>query len=389
MRRVPEAPAPRPRRASRVRPRSRSRSSSSGRGALAQGLRARGARRAGREGTRADDRLRPRAVRERLARAATAATRATGSSRATCGARSARRARPSGLLADPYTATSIRFVRGGASEVRHRPRRRARRRVAEGRAAVDVRRARALRQRPAEPARRRRIGRPSEGRRRRGDRGFAPDTSFRCADRSPIAVERRCRAVGVTRRRAHAMQRGSTRVRGLGRPPSTGVRVRLVDARPACARRRVRAARSSGACARQRDAAGSPAERLCGAADRGDAATRASTATRRRRVRVSLAATDPPAPRWRRKRWNSRASTSPEGRSRRVRPALLVVGGALEALDEGLDVGVRSATARETWRSYSPAASSSSGRVDRDADEALELAQRARARPSGSAPTAT
>ena len=54
------------------------------------------------------------------------------------------------------------------------------------------------------------------------------------------------------------------------------------------------------------------------------------------RVRAAML----PDPRWRRKRWNSRAMMSPEGSVARLRGGLLLVGGALEALDEGLDLGI-------------------------------------------------
>ena len=53
-----------------------------------------------------------------------------------------------------------------------------------------------------------------------------------------------------------------------------------------------------------------------------------------------------PSPRWRRKRWNSRARTSPDGRCP-GRAARLLVGRALEALDERLDVGVELDRARD------------------------------------------
>ena len=47
-----------------------------------------------------------------------------------------------------------------------------------------------------------------------------------------------------------------------------------------------------------------------------------------------------PGPRWRRKRWNSRARTSPEGRSPGSGSGSSSGRGLLEALDEGLHVGV-------------------------------------------------
>ena len=125
------------------------------------------------QGPGAQDRLPPRPVRRRL-----------GERRRLRHARPDPRARPareelpqrdarcvvlSGRLADPYTSTTIAFARGGASEVDidHV--------VALGDAwqkgawRWPHARARGLRQRSAEPARRRRIGQPPEGRRRHGD----------------------------------------------------------------------------------------------------------------------------------------------------------------------------------------------------------------------------
>ena len=56
-------------------------------------------------------------------------------------------------------------------------------------------------------------------------------------------------------------------------------------------------------------------------------------------------------PRWRRKRWNSRASTSPEGRSRRVGASASSSAALLEPLDERLHVGVALRRRATTWRS--------------------------------------
>ena len=55
--------------------------------------------------------------------------------------------------------------------------------------------------------------------------------------------------------------------------------------------------------------------------------------------RCSSRAYVPSGPRWRRKRWNSRARMSPEGTSSGDR-SLLALGGLLEPFDERLDVGV-------------------------------------------------
>ena len=107
-------------------------------------------------------RLPPRAASATAGRASTAATRATGSSARDLRAKSLPQQRRAVRRAQRPPRRSLHvdrrstFVRGGASEVDIDHRRRPGRRVAEGRPALAAARARRLRQRSAEPARRRR-----------------------------------------------------------------------------------------------------------------------------------------------------------------------------------------------------------------------------------------
>ena len=239
-------------------------------------------------------RCRSRAARRRPATAASssatagrrspAATRATGSSRATSPPRPTLRTTAAcerGTLADPYTAARDHVRPRRRVGGRHRPRRRALGRLAEGRAAVDRRDARRVRQRPAEPARRRRAHQPLEGRRRRRDLAAAQQAVPLRLRRPPGRRQAPVQRVGHRRRarrdrpRARRLPRPDAPPRrrpppGHGRSTTPAPRQPLVPAaeRPARARlRQLHRGRAAGS-------------RRCGAAPPTTPPTPASTATR-------------------------------------------------------------------------------------------------------------
>ena len=190
-----------------------------------------------------------------------------------------------GRLDDPYTATAVPFVRGGAptstSTTWSRsatPGRRARSSGPRARAAV--------RERPAEPARDRRGHEPREGRRRRRDLAAARTERFRCDYVArQVAVKRQYAASGH-----RAEHDAIARARPLSGPDAPARRPRAPAAGTVAARRRRRrrrpASRSpspSGSGARLRATAppsAPPARRRCAAAPRTTPRTPASTATR-------------------------------------------------------------------------------------------------------------
>ena len=184
--------------------------------------------------------------------------------------------------------------------------------------------------------------------------------------RAPAAGARRHPPLGplaradrvLHRARAHAGRRALDLPRDRpDRLPAVGRRRR----RPRPARVRRRAPRLRPRRLARRDLAhlrAAPRARACSAPTRPSRAGAAAAAGR---------------PRWRRKRWNSRAMVSPLGRSCGLIARLLLLGGLLEALDEGLHVGV----ALDGERDLALVVGGGGlelARVDRDADEALELA---------------
>ena len=156
------------------------------------------------QGPSAQDRLQPRPVRRRLGeprrlRHARPDPRARPArqelSQRDAPVRGAERAARRSVHLDHDRVRPRRRLRG-----RHRSRRRPRRRVAEGRLALAVRRARGLRQRSAEPARRRRVGQPPEGRRRHGDVAAGQQELPLRLRRAPGLGQAQVRALGHGRR---------------------------------------------------------------------------------------------------------------------------------------------------------------------------------------------
>ena len=162
---------------------------------------------------------------------------------------------------------------------------------------------------------------------------------------------------------------GSKRPRATSAAANVSASGRRRAPRRACGARRTRAARDVAAIGPRRPAArlaSSPRAAVESRIYVAPSQRRAACASPRRLAR--------PAPRWRRKRWNSRASTSPDGSCDGSGAPSSSSAARSRLLDERLHVGIHLDGARDLALVLDRGVLELGG-VDGDADEALEPAQ--------------